>query len=63
MDSFLKKAKMMAMMAAFMDPGIMAEPVYRPKMKKHDLNKPGPSKKVRDARKRQKQARKQNRKK
>lgn len=62
MDSFLKKAKMFALMAAMVEGRMQAEPVFNTRMKKRNPNKPGPTKEVREARKRQKAARKQNRK-
>lgn len=62
MNQLLKKAKMFAMMAAMIDGGMHPEPIYNTRMKKRSPNKPGPSKEVREARKRQKAARKQNRK-
>jgi len=49
-------------MAAMMEGGMSSfGSSYDLRMRKKDTNKPGPSKEVREARKRQKKARKQNR--
>lgn len=60
MYSYLKQAKMVALMASLIDP--IDQPILSTQMKKRNPNKPGPSKEVKERRKRQKQARKQNRK-
>jgi len=62
MASVIHKLKMFAMMAAMMEGGMSSfGSSYDLRMRKKDTNKPGPSKEVREARKRQKKARKQNR--
>lgn len=58
----IQKLKMFAAMAAMMAGGIgSSDSSYDLRMRKKDSNKPGPSKEVKEARKRQKKARKQNR--
>lgn len=62
MRTTLKTLGMLGLLAGMLDGIMHAEPVYNTRMKKKDPTKPGPSKAVREARKRQKAARKQNRK-